>query len=114
MSAAPHAVDLAAVSFRRAPGTAVTNGERLMKDVVVLGREWAVVVKAQCSGCGVNSLGDESGDIDDPLTLVDASLDVITHSHWRRRSGRRAVDAHVPATAGRGCTRSGLGDPHGL
>jgi hypothetical protein len=73
-----------------------------------------VIVEARSRSCGINSLRYEVGDIDDPLALVDASLDVITHSHWRRRSGRRAIDTDVPATTSRGGTRTGLSDPHGL
>jgi hypothetical protein len=73
-----------------------------------------VIIKALGGRCGINSLGDEFGDVDDPLELVDARLHVITNSHWRRRPRDRAVDSHVSSTTGRGGTRAGLGDPHGL
>jgi hypothetical protein len=81
-AAAAHAVDPAAVSFRRAAGTAVTHGERGLECVVSLGWGRAAIVKALGGGCGVNSLRDEFGDVDDPLALVDACFHVITHSHW--------------------------------
>jgi hypothetical protein len=80
--AAAHAVDLTAVSFCRAAGTAVTHGERGLEGVVSFGWGRAAIVKALCGDCGANSLRDELGDVDDPLALVDACFHVITHSHW--------------------------------
>jgi hypothetical protein len=41
-----------------------------------------VIVKALGGECGINSLRDEFGDVDDPLALVDACCDVVTQSHW--------------------------------
>ncbi len=79
---AAHAVDPAAVSFRRAASTAVTHGERGLECVVSFGWGRAAIVKALGGGCGVNSLRDEFGDVDDPLALIDACFNVITHSHW--------------------------------
>ena len=76
------AVDLTAISFRRAAGTAVTHGERGLECVVSFGWGRAAIVKALGGGCGFNSLRDEFGDVDDPLALVDACFHVITHSHW--------------------------------
>jgi hypothetical protein len=113
-SAAAHAVDLTAVSLRRAAGAAVTHSEWWLEDGIVFGREWAVIVKALSGGGGIDSLDDESGDVDDPLALVHACLDVIADSYLRGRSRCRAVDAHMPATAGPSGTRTRLGDPHGL
>ena len=69
-AAAAHAVDPTAVSFRRAAGTAVTDGERGLECVVSFGWGRAAIVKALGGGCGVNSLCDEFGDFDDPLALV--------------------------------------------
>jgi hypothetical protein len=112
--AAAHSVDLAAVSFGRPASAAVTNGERRLEDVVSFGWGRAVIVKAPGGGCGIHSLRNECRDVDDPHALVDAGFHVIAHSHWRGRSRRRAVDAHMSAAAGRGCTRAGLGDPHGM
>ena len=113
-ASATHAVDPTAISFRRAAGAAVTHGERGLECVVSFGWEWAVIVKALGGGCGVNSLRDQFGDVDDPLALVDTCFHVVTHSHWRGRFRCGAVDAHVSATTSRGGTRAGLGDPHGL
>jgi hypothetical protein len=81
-AAAAHAVDLAAVSFRRAAGTAVTHGKRGLEGVVSFGWGRAVIVKALGSECGIDSLRDEFGDVDDPLALVDACFHVIARSHW--------------------------------
>ncbi len=75
-----HAVDLAAVSFRWATSTAVTHGERGLERVVLFRWGQAVVDKALGGGCGINSLRDEFGDVEDPLALVDACFHVITHS----------------------------------
>jgi hypothetical protein len=80
-SAAAHAVDLAAVSFRRAAGTAITHGERRLEGVVSFGWGRAAIIKALGGGCGIYSLRDEFGDVDDPLALVDACFHVITHNH---------------------------------
>jgi hypothetical protein len=81
-AAAPaHAIDLTAVSFRRAAGTAVTHGERRLEGVVWFGWGRAAIVKALGGGRGINSLCDEFGDVDDPLALVDACSHVITHFH---------------------------------
>ncbi len=75
-----HAVDLAAVSFRRATGTAVTHGDRGLKRVVLFRWGRAVIDKALGGGWGIDSLRDEFGDVEDPLALVDACVHVITHS----------------------------------
>jgi hypothetical protein len=80
-AAAAHAVDLAAVSFRRAAGSAVTHGERLLEGVVSFGWGRAAIVKALGGGSGINSLRDQFGDVDDPHALVDACFHVITYSH---------------------------------
>jgi hypothetical protein len=114
LSAAARPVDLAAVSFRGAAGTAVTHRERELEGVVSFGWGRAVIIKALGCDPGTNSLRDEFGDVDDSLALVDTCFHVITHSHWRGRSRRRAVDPHMSATTRRGSIRAGLGDPHGL
>ena len=76
-----HAVDLAPVSFRRATGTPVTHGDRGIERVVLLRWGRAVIDEALSGSCGINSLRDELGDVEDPLALVDACFHVITHSH---------------------------------
>jgi hypothetical protein len=81
-STAAYAVDLTAVSLRRAAGTAITRRERGLEGVVSFGWGRAAIVKALGGGCGINSLRDEFGDVDDSLSLVDACFDVIAHSHW--------------------------------
>ena len=80
--AAAHPVDLSTVSFRRAPGTAVTHGERELERVVAFRWGRAPIVEALGGERGINSLGDEFGHVDDPLALVDTCFHVITHSHW--------------------------------
>jgi hypothetical protein len=113
-SAAAHAVGRSAVAFRRAPGSAVSHGERELEGVVSFGRERAVIVKALGGSRSINSLRDQFGDVDDPLALIDARLHVITHSHRGRRSCRGAIDPHKSAATSRGSARAGLDDPHGL
>jgi hypothetical protein len=78
---AAHTVDLAAVSFRRTAGTAVTHGDRGLEAVVAFGWGRAAIIKTLGGSCDINSLRDEFDDVDDPLTLVDACFDVITRSH---------------------------------
>ena len=79
-SAAAHAVDLSPISLRRAACSTVTHGERRLVGVVAFGWDWAVILEALGGGDGIDSLGDERGDIDDPLASVDASLDMIADS----------------------------------
>jgi hypothetical protein len=79
--AAAYAVDLTAVSFGRAAGAAVTYGEWGLEGVVSFGWRRAAIVEALGGGCGINSLRDEPGDVDDPLALVDAGFHVITDPH---------------------------------
>ena len=77
---AAHPVDLTTVSFRRAAGTSITHCNGLER-VVAFGWRRAVILEALGRGCGIDSLRDEFGDIDDPLALVDARFDMITRSH---------------------------------
>ena len=81
-AAATHAVDPTAVSFRWAAGTAVTHGERGLEAVVSFGWGRAAIIEAFGGGCGINSLRNECGDVDDPLALVEACFHVITHPDW--------------------------------
>ena len=81
VATAAHAVDLTTVSLRRAPGTAVTHGDRGLEDVVTVGWRRAVILEALGGGRGSDSLRDEFGHVDDPLALVDTRFDMITHSH---------------------------------
>ena len=80
-SATAYAVDLAAVSFRRATGTAVPHGDRWLEGVVSFRRGRAQIDEALCGDRATNSFRDEFGDVDDPLALVDACFHVITHPH---------------------------------
>ena len=107
-------VDLTTISLRWAAGTSVTHGEESLDGVVSCGREWAVIVEALGGGCGIDAFGDEFGDVDDSLELVDSRVHLIANSHRRGRLRRSAVDSHVSAGTGRGGAGAGLGDPHSV
>ena len=78
---AAEAVDLTAVSFGRAAGTAVTHGEQ-GPERVPFGWGRAAIVEALGGDRGTDPLRDHLGDVDDPLALIDASLDVVAHLQW--------------------------------
>jgi len=107
-------VDLAAVSLRRAAGTAVTNGKQGSERIVAFGWRGTSIVKAIGGDRAADSLRDHFGDVDDPLALMDARFHAISHAHWRGRFRPLAVDAHMaPSTCCSG-SRAGLGDPNGV
>ena len=77
--AASKPVGLAAVALGRAPGPRVALGEQRAKRVLLRWRR-TVIVKALAGDRSTDALRDHRGDIDDPLALVDACLDVVAHS----------------------------------
>ena len=78
MVAAAHLVDLPAIALRRPARAAVTSSEQWL-NVVFSFRRWrAVILEALRGANGIDSLGDQPGDIDDPFALIDASFHVIT------------------------------------
>ena len=77
---AAYAVDLTALTLGRAAGTAVTHGEQ-RPERISFGWGWAVIVEALGGDRCTDPLGDHLGDVDDPLALIDACLDVIAHLH---------------------------------
>ena len=72
-------IDLAAVALGRAARPTVTYGEQRAKRVLLRWRR-TVIVKALAGDRSTDALRDHRGDIDDPLALVDACLDVVAHS----------------------------------
>ena len=40
-----------------------------------------MIIETLGGGCGINSLGNESGDVDDAFAPVDACFDMIADSH---------------------------------
>jgi hypothetical protein len=75
-----NAVDLTAVSLRRAAGTAVPDGEHGSVRIR-FGRGRAVIVEALDGDRRPDPLGDDPRDVDDPLALVDPCFHVVTDSH---------------------------------
>jgi hypothetical protein len=109
---AAHAVDLTSVALRRTTGATVTCAEQRLEAGLSFGRWWTAILEALDRERGTNSFRDEFGDVENPLALIDASLDEITQPHWCRWLSGGTVDPDVPSSTGRGSTLAGLGDPH--
>lgn len=110
MSFAPKAIELAAFTFGRAAAAGFSHGYAWLS--LDHGHRRAVVDQALRGDGRPDSLLNDGHHFQN-AGPSDERVDAVAHLHLRRRLGRRAVHADVPAAAGGRRLRARLVDPDG-
>jgi len=104
------AIECAALALRRTSGAWLSH-EHAWESLDHRNRR-TVVDQALRRGWRTDPLLDDRGNLENSRA-PDVCVDAVADLHVRRRFGRRAIDANVPAAARRRGRRTGLVDPDG-